>query len=169
MQLTFFIYFFFYFLFILFETIQLIRRNYNRKNGYKKALFMSKQTKKPLLVIGSPETGGYNSIFGNNYGCGSICIDIVGCGKCKNQEQVDALEYLKKKPTNYYVIYESCVLEAIDDESKNKKIIDEIKRVSGGDYVNVRVGTSIINYIYLPKIWENGKTNIIKKTLISEY
>jgi len=125
MQLTF-LFISFLFLFIFFETIQLIRRNYNRKNGYKKALFMSKQTKKPLLVIGSPETGGYNSIFGNNYGCGSICIDIVGCGKCKNQEQVDALEYLKKKPTNYYVIYESCVLEAIDDESKNKKIIDEI-------------------------------------------
>lgn len=150
-------------MFILFEIIQLVRRNYNRTLAYEKAFNMSKKTNKQLLVIGSPETGGYNSIFGNNYGCGNVCIDIVGCGKCKNQEQVDALDYLKKQPTNYYVIYESCVLEAIDDETKNKKIIDEIKRVSGGDYVNVRVGTSIINYIYFPKIWENGKTNIIKK------
>ena len=45
-------------------------------------------------------------------------------------------------PTNEYVIYESCVLEYVDQRLVNE-IKKEIDRVSEGDYYEVRIKPNI--------------------------
>ena len=156
----------------VFEVIQQIRRDMDRYIGYKKAKKLSGSTRKPLLVIGSPYTGGGTSISGiRYYDCGDICIDLIGCGKCKRSVKTDAYDFLKTQTSNSFVIFESCVLEAIDNIKHNNNIIEEIKRVSGGDYINVRTNLSIINYIYLPYFFniDKGQGSIIKKTVVRHY
>ena len=156
----------------IFEIVQQIRRDINRYIGYKKAKKLSLLKKKPLLVIGSPSTGGWTSFSGiEYYGCGDICIDLIGCNNCKKSVKTDVYDFLKKQQSNTFVIFESCVLEAIDNEEHNNKIIKEIKRVSGGDYKNVRVNLSILNYVYFPYLFniDKGIGNIIKNTVIKKY
>ena len=87
-----------------------------------------------------------------------LCIDLVGCKNCNNSIKGDALEILRELPDNSYVIYESCVLEAVGYNVE--PIIKEIKRVSGGDYYNVRVGISTMYFYYFPSIWTGEGANI---------
>ena len=102
---------------------------------------------KPLLVIGDPNNGFTSKILGLTYPCGDLCLDIVGCKGCKNQIEGDALQELKKMKDNSYIIFESCVLEYIQ---YNKLVREEILRVSGNKYFEVRIGLSLINLGYYP-------------------
>jgi len=61
------------------------------------------------MVIGNPTGGFMNSLF-PAYGCGDLCIDLVGCEKCKKTIKGDIVDILKKKSDNSYVVYESGVL-----------------------------------------------------------
>ena len=56
--------------------------------------------------------------------------------------KIDLFVKLKKMPTNEYVIYESCVLEYVDQRLVNE-IKNEIDRVSEGDYYGVRIKPNI--------------------------
>ena len=67
-------------------------------------------------------------------------------------------EILRKLPDNSYVIYESCVLEAVNYDVT--PLIKEIKRVSGGNYFNVRVGPSTMYFYYFPSLWTGEGSNI---------
>ena len=93
------------------------------------------------MVIGSPTNGFMNSLF-SVYGCGDICIDLIGCDKCKKTIKGDIVDVLKKKSDNSHVIYESCVLEVLDKQ-KQQKALKEIKRVSGNNYFQVRINPTI--------------------------
>ena len=138
------------------EAFFSFKRVQRRKGEYEKATQLSKKLGKKLLVIGAPNNGGYNKIFGPSYKCGDVCVDIIGCTGCKRSIQGDLLEVLKTMPSNQYVIFESCTLEYIDREHNN--IIYHIKRVSGNDYFNVRVGHSLYMYIfYVPALWTGEK------------
>ena len=50
---------------------------------------------------------------------------------------------MKKLDTNSFVIYESCVLEYVDS-NKIPEVRQELFRVSGGDYYEVRIFPNII-------------------------
>ena len=128
-------------LILILEIISGLYRQYNRITEYNKACQLSKKLNKPLLVIGDPNNGFMSKIL-SSYSCGDLCLDIVGCKGCKNQIEGDALQELKKMKDNSYIIFESCVLEYIQ---YNKLVREEILRVSGNKYFEVRIGLSLIN------------------------
>tara|TARA_Y100000817_G_scaffold294078_1_gene267627 strand:- start:3760 stop:4233 length:474 start_codon:yes stop_codon:yes gene_type:complete len=134
-------------LILILEIISGLYRQYNRITEYNKAYQLSKKLNKPLLVIGDPNNGFMSKILGLTYPCGDLCLDIVGCKGCKNQIEGDALQELKKMKDNSYIIFESCVLEYIQ---YNKLVREEILRVSGNKYFEVRIGLSLINLGYYP-------------------
>jgi hypothetical protein len=78
---------------------------------------------------------------------------LLGCN-CPIQIKGDILNELKKMNTNRYIIYESCVLEYID-EKYIPEIKREIERVSGGHYYCVRIHPNIfpVNFSFI----ETGK------------
>ena len=127
------------FLFLIFLDISFsIYRQYRRKTTYKQAKDYSKKVDKKLLVIGDPKSGFWNRNIQAAYGCGDVCLDIVGCDECLISIKGDILVELKKMNTNEYVIFESCVLEYINQDNL-KETLDQIDRVSGGDYFQVRI------------------------------
>lgn len=130
---------------ILFEIVMGSIRQFNRYNEYHKAYNLSRKLDKPLLVVGDPDNGFMGKFLKLSYPCGDMCLDIVGCKNCKNYIKGDALKELKKMPSDSCVIFESCVLESI---KYNKQVLDEIKRVSGNKYFQVRIGMSIIRHWY---------------------
>jgi len=134
-----------FFLFIVLTILDVlfsIWRNYRRTTNYSEALYTSKKIGKDLLVIGDPNAGFWNKHIQNAYGCGDICLDLMGCGSCPTQIKGDLLENLKKIPDNQYVIFESCVLEYIDADLL-PDIYKEIQRVSNGNYYEVRISPNI--------------------------
>lgn len=132
---------------ILIELSLSVFRQYKRKTKYKEALQHSEKVNKKLIVIGAPFNGMMNSRF-KIYGCGDICIDLIGCSGCKKTIKGDLIEVLKKIPHNKYVIFESCVLEYIN---KKKEALDLINKVSGGHYYSVRIFPSLFP-IYFYKL-----------------
>lgn len=130
-------------LLMIIDVILSIWRNYRRHNVFMKAKDKSVNTQKPLVVIGDPNSGFWNKNVQKGHGCGDICIDLRGCNTCPVSITGDVLVELKKLPNNAYVIYESCVLEYIVDKKVLKEIKEEIRRVSGGDYYEVRINPSI--------------------------
>jgi hypothetical protein len=129
---------------IIFDVCLSLFRNYRRTNIFNKATKCSKQKQKQLLVIGSPFSGWWNKNIQQAYGCGNICLDLVGCNKCPKSIKGDILIQLKKMKTNKYVIFESCVLEYVD-LTQLDDINKEIKRVSGNDYFEVRIKPNIFS------------------------
>lgn len=105
---------------------------------YTKALQLSKTKGKKLLVIGDPGESNTNFWFGK-YDCGDICIDINGC-VCDDKSTVIIANKIENVigsfDTNSVVIFESEVLEYVDDEYINV-VIEELNRVSGGDIFSV--------------------------------
>ena len=127
---------------ILIDISLSIYRNYRRSNYYNISLSVGKITGKKLLVIGNPVSGVWNKHIKQAYGCGDICLDLLGCD-CPIQIKGDILKELKKMNTNSFVIYESCVLEYID-QTKLPEVKKEIDRVSGGHYYGVRIFPNIV-------------------------
>jgi len=119
-----------------------ILRNRKRIRVFKEATLQSKKINKPLLVIGSPNSGFWNKNIMTGYGCGDLCTDLIGCDNCPHSIKGDLLDVLTTLKTNEYVIFESCVLEFIDKKRINE-IKKQIQRVSGGDYYQVRIGSHI--------------------------
>lgn len=117
-------------------------RNYRRGSVYKKAKEASKKQQKQLLVIGNPKSGFWNKNVSPAYGCGDVCLDLIGCNDCPTSIKGDVLEQLKNMTTDSYVIYESCVLEYID-QNLREEVQREINRVSGGDFYEVRIKPNI--------------------------
>ena len=133
---------FFIIVLVVIDIILSIWRNYRRYNIFMKAKNKSLKTQKELVVIGDPNTGFWNKNVKKAYDCGDICIDLKGCNKCPVSITGDILDTLKKMPNNHYVIYESCVLEYVD-QRQLEKIKKEIRRVSGGNYYQVRIKPNI--------------------------
>ena len=110
---------------------------------YKKALAYSKKINKPLLVVGDPDAGFFNRTFTRVYGCGDLCTDLDGCNNCENSEKGDILDVLKNKSDKSFVIFESCVLECINDKNKIQEISNEMNRV-GIKLFQVRIKPTLI-------------------------
>lgn len=122
---------------IILDCFFSLYRIYRRINLYNQAYEKSKSSNKELLVIGNPYSGFINKNVYQCYDCGDICLDLNGCGNCPKQIKGDLLEELKKMDSNKYVIFESCVLEYINDNYLSE-INKELNRVSGGNLYQVR-------------------------------
>ena len=152
---------------IIIELLSSMNRQFNRWNQYNKAYELSKKLNKPLLIIGDPNNGFMSKILGLSYPCGDLCLDLVGCEGCENQLKGDALQLLKKMKNNSYIIFESCVLEYI---KYNKLIQNEILRVSGNNYFQVRFGISLLHLGYYPGgLFTGESTKIYPVTSPSKY
>lgn len=102
-------------------------RMYKRTRYYNLAKNKAKESKRPLIVVGNPDSGPTNKIIGRLYDCGDYTIDING-SECPNTLQGDLVERLKKFPDNSCVIYISYVLEYLENIDDAVK---EIYRVAG--------------------------------------
>lgn len=141
--------------FICYQLLEtLYFRPHRRKLYYKQAYQKSQSSEKPLMVIGDPSSGNVlTQKTGHQYGCGDICIDIMGCPKCTNQIKRDLTEILPKFKNNSHVIFVSCVLEFIPNL---KTIYKELKRVSGNDLYIVYVKKPYILHKLFPYYYDNG-------------
>lgn len=130
-------------LILTFDISCTIYRFYRRVDTFKRAKERKKETNKKLLVVGAPGNGFVNKNIYRAYDCGDVCTDLLGCPDCDNSIKGDILEVLKKMDDNQYVIFESCVLEYLDNE-KRLETEKELKRVSGGDIFTVRMKPYIL-------------------------
>lgn len=114
-------------------------------NLYKKALSVSKESNKKLIVIGNPTSSWKNKIFGSSYGCGDLCIDLAGC-KCPNLDvrtkKLEALTTLKKFSSNSVIVFESGTKHLVPG------LYEEMKRVGGNNVYSVNINdTSLILFL----------------------
>lgn len=96
-------------------------RTYKKNVYYESARKHADQIGKPLLVIGNPDGGHTDQVFGASHGGGDICVDITDrpTNKTKNYK-CKAHELLRTIPSNSCVVYSSMVLEYV-----GKKDLDE--------------------------------------------
>jgi hypothetical protein len=111
-------------------------RRVRRRRTYEDALRRSHELDKPLIVLGAPNTGAVNHALGPDYGCGDLCVDLVGCTGCRNTAEGPAEAILPQLDTDSAVIFVSCTLEYVDDVDL---VWDELLRVSGGELFVVTV------------------------------
>tara|TARA_B100000524_G_scaffold149929_1_gene75893 strand:- start:498 stop:1049 length:552 start_codon:yes stop_codon:yes gene_type:complete len=126
----------FLFLFLIIVIFSLFYHVKIHNDAYKLYIIAKKKAKKlnkKLLVLGSPKSisGKLMSNFTKTYGCGDLCIDMNCCIDCKNTICGKVEDTLHKLESNKYIIYESGLLEVVDD-NKLHYIVNEIYRLSGG-------------------------------------
>lgn len=99
---------------------------------YEQAEEKAKKENRKLLVLGNPYTasGKMVTMFTKTYGCGDTCIDMNGCGSCENAISDKVENVLNKFGSNEYVIFESGLLEVVD-EDKLDYIVNELYRIAG--------------------------------------
>ena len=164
--------------FIVYELFIGINRYFKRKYLFKKALQKSKELNKPLIVIGDPKQGTFNFLFGQNYGCGDITIDITGSPVCSNKSlniRGKIEDILPKIASNSAIIFISCVLEYVDS-SQLPQIINNLYRIGGksGVFIVCVEWYSFTSRLYFSRFITNESpaNNIIyldKNGLISSY
>jgi len=135
--------------------ISLTSRRQKRRGTYQNAQERSKQTGKPLLVVGDPDTGCINHYLGRDYQCGDICLDLTGCPGCPRQIKGDLVTEMKKLQDDSCVIFVSCTLEYLPNL---ETAIKELERVSG-DHSNLFV-VAVESYSPLHFLF-SGTQNII--------
>lgn len=111
-------------------------RRVRRRQTYERALLRSRETGKPLVVIGAPSAGAVNCTLGPDYDCGDLCIDIEGCPGCATAATGPAELVLEGMDTDSAVVFISCTLEYVDDADR---VWREAHRVAGGDVYIVTV------------------------------
>lgn len=122
-------------------------RRANRRALFAAAKERSRLTGKPLIVVGSPTGGIVNRLVGRDYGCGSVCVDLVGCPTCKTAVEAPLETFLPKRGDNSAVIFVSAVLEYVDEVAP---VIAELQRVSGGDLFVVTVEPWTLTSLFYP-------------------
>ena len=100
------------------QIVRSVMRKRHRSLLYKKALKRANDTGKKLLVIGDPENGIANTLFGTDYGYGDECLDLTGCPKAPEGVKVYKGKLEDILPTidlSERVVFISCTLEYVDD------------------------------------------------------
>ncbi len=109
-----------------------IYKNYEVVQLYEKAKAKAEKDNKKLLVLGSPTSasGALLQYFTKIYGCGDVCVDMNCCKNCERTYCEKAEDVLHKFESNGYVIFESGLLEVVD-EDKLDYIVSEMYRIAG--------------------------------------
>src|SRR5271156_175273 len=110
--------------------IAMVPRRQQRRSLYAAAEQRARDTGKQLVVIGSPTRGIVTRFFGVDYGCGSVCVDAVGCPQCETYIRGRIEDVLPQFADGSAVIFASDVLEYVDDPAF---VAAQLDRVSGGD------------------------------------
>lgn len=89
---------------------------FNRRNDlYRQAVARAVAERRPLLVVGDPDAGLHTKII-RAYGCGDLCLDLLGCPRCPVSVAADLTKSSALLiPDNSAVIFCSCVLEYVSD------------------------------------------------------
>lgn len=98
-----------------------------RQDAYKRAQERAIALARPLLVVGNPDAG-IATRMSRAYGCGDLCIDLVGCPACPVQQQIDITQGIPNIPDDSAVVFVSCVLEYTDDP---ETAIKHLLRIAG--------------------------------------
>tara|TARA_Y100000389_G_scaffold139193_1_gene136925 strand:- start:807 stop:1379 length:573 start_codon:yes stop_codon:yes gene_type:complete len=133
-------------IYILYEIQNPVVRNLRTRLYCKKGKQLSIHKNKKLLIIGDPCRGNVNMKLQQlfpNCGHGDITVDLFGCDKCDKMD-INNLNEWKKYKTNSCVIVETATLSFGKDI---KKILKEIKRISGGDFYSAG-GTTTLGWKY---------------------
>ena len=139
----------------IYSGLHAFKRLYVQKKLFTIAQEKSKQTNKPLIVIGDPCNGFWNSIF-KTYNHGDLCLDINGCNKCKKYDINKT--YLNEITSNSIVLFESGTFGFSNDLLKTWS--NAIK-ASGGDFYSCGtnnnlmfslIGRHIYGYKYKDKL-----------------
>tara|TARA_A100001388_G_C28616210_1_gene425305 strand:- start:88 stop:591 length:504 start_codon:yes stop_codon:yes gene_type:complete len=112
-----------------------IKRHYTTKKFYNDAKQISLKTGKVLMVIGDPCGGNYFqfiSDFFPNCEHGDITIDLFGCSKCIRMD-INDMEAWAQFGDDSFVVMETGTLSFSKDIIK---VLTQIKRVSGGDFLS---------------------------------
>jgi hypothetical protein len=103
---------------VLYQLTHAVAWKMKRKRLYAQAAKRARETGKKLLVIGDPDNGLSNKLFGRDYDYGDECVDLTGCPNAPLTTKVykNRLEsILPRLDLNKRVVFISCVLEQIDD------------------------------------------------------
>lgn len=110
------------------EGVAALSRFQARKDGFKKATDLAASLGRPLVVVGAPRGGAHTRLI-EAYGCGDVCVDLVGCGSCPTSIQVDlATQRVGPVADDSAVVFVSCVLEYVPDVQSAWR---EILRMAG--------------------------------------
>ncbi len=92
-----------------------LRRFAERKRLFREAQARATATGRPLVVVGAPGNGAHTGLI-EAYGCGDVCVDLVGCAGCPVSVAVDLTrESVARVAPDSAVVYVSCVLEYVTD------------------------------------------------------
>lgn len=128
-----------------------------RKDLFAKAERRAKELGRPLVVIGAPTTGLVTRVGPQAYGCGDVCVDLVGCAGCPRSIVADITQPVPLDDDSA-VVFCSCVLEYVSNPELAKR---EILRIAG-DLANVYVagvGTRTLTAYLYP-----GAMNVVRTT-----
>jgi hypothetical protein len=112
------------------EGIWYSARRDKRTHVHAAALLRSRETGKPLLVVGAPD-GGVTA----GYPCGDVTVDLAPSSACPSALQRDVADGLPFGD-NTCVVFVSCVLEYVD---RFEQAYAELARIAGPDLFIVRV------------------------------
>lgn len=123
-------------------------RHAERTRLYGMAQAMAAATGRTLVVVGNPDTGAHTRLAAA-YGCGDVCVDLVGCAQCPVSVAVDLTRgRVEAVPDDSAVVFVSCVLEYVSDPQAAMR---EVLRMAGDPsrVVNVAVQPwSLTNVLY---------------------
>jgi len=97
------------------EGAAALARFNDRKRFFAAAAQRAQQLGRTLVVIGDPDAGMHTRML-RAYGCGDVCVDLVGCGACPDSVAADITHGpVERIPANSAVVFVSCVLEYVSD------------------------------------------------------
>ena len=129
-----------------------IGRYLRTRRLFRAAKEMSQVKSKRLMVIGDPCSGNYfqfmSSMFPN---CehGDVTVDLYGCDSC-NRMDINDMSAWEEYEDDSFVVMETGVLGFSKDV---EAVIQQIKRISGGDFLSAGGNRGFLWMKYLYKTY----------------
>ena len=111
------------------EGASALNRFENRKRLFAIAARRAQQTGRRLVVVGDPDAGLHTRLL-RAYGCGDVCVDLVGCSGCPDSISADitagpvrgiepnsAVVYVVQLPRSDFVLLDSVLVTGVVAES----------------------------------------------------
>ena len=159
----------------------MIRRHFMTKRFYEDACKIAKDKNKELMVIGDPCHGAYFSFVSRYFpNCehGDVTIDLYGCSEC-NRMDINDMKAWSQFATDSHVVMETGTISYSKDI---KKLLKEIKRISGGDFLSsgstqgylweyllYKTYDTQLNYIIYPFDFRDAKAHKSKNLETKEF
>jgi hypothetical protein len=109
------------------EGLAALSRFRARQDYFAAAQARAQATHRKLVVIGNPSGGAHTRLI-QAYGCGDVCVDLVGCDGCAQSITADITQGVPGIRSDSAVVFVSCVLEYVNDPQAAYR---EILRMAG--------------------------------------